>query len=662
MLRKVLPVCLGLSVVAFAAVHAETPPPAMTAAQAAAAFGACEAIQDIALSPDGKKVVFLAPAPGAGMLAMVADLATGTVAQVQYTDAKPLNLIECGWSANDRIVCSMYGITAATGQRLSFTRLVAFDADGKRPIPLGRRSRGEALRISQYDGDIIDWTSGEDGKVLMERDVVPEYSTGTRIAESGNGLAVERVDTRTGKSERIEPPMAASGYISDARGNVRMMVVRKADSETGSLRGETVYSYRLAGQHNWREFSRIGIDEAGLRPIAVDGTANVAYALKKTNGRDALYRVALDGTMKAELVFADPRVDVTGTVRIGRSGRVIGARYVTDRAQVEYFDPEYKKLSVSLSRAIPKLPLIRFSGASADEKILLLHASSDTDPGRYYVLDRTTHHMEELLPSRPQLGTAQLAEVKSITYPAADGTPIPAYLTLPPGSSGKGLPALVMPHGGPSSRDEWGFDWLAQFFAQRGYAVLQPEYRGSAGYGDDWAKTNAFKSWRLAIGDVVDAGKWLVSSGTAAPSKLAIFGWSYGGYAALQANVIAPDLFRAAVAVAPVTDFGMLKEESRGFTNFTLVSNEIGSGAIVSEGSPARHADQFRVPVLLFHGDQDMNVGIGESRAMDSALRGKGKQSQLIVYKGLDHQLADSAVRSDMLAKSDAFLRGAMGL
>ncbi|MEI9851159.1 MAG: alpha/beta fold hydrolase [Sphingomonas sp.] len=123
-----------------------------------------------------------------------------------------------------------------------------------------------------------------------------------------------------------------------------------------------------------------------------------------------------------------------------------------------------------------------------------------------------------------------------------------------------------MPHGGPGARDEWGFDWLAQFFAARGYAVLQPNFRGSAGYGEDWFLENGFKSWRTAIGDVNDGGRWLVGQGIAAPAKLAIVGWSYGGYAALQSAVLDPELFKAIVAIAPVTDLGALKEESRWFT------------------------------------------------------------------------------------------------
>jgi dipeptidyl aminopeptidase/acylaminoacyl peptidase len=367
--------------------------------------------------------------------------------------------------------------------------------------------------------------------------------------------------------------------------------------------------------------------------------------------------VALDGSLKSELVYANPQVDVDDVVTIGRSGRVIGASYVTDRREVEYFDPEYKSLAAALAKALPKLPLIDFLSASADEKQLLIRASSDSDPGHYYWFDRASHHLNELSPARPELEQTALSQVRSVTYHTADGVDVPAYLTLPPGSDGKHLPTILMPHGGPASRDEWGFDWLAQFFAQRGFAVLQPEFRGSSGYGDAWFVDNGFKSWRTAIGDIDEGARWLIKQRIADPDKLAIVGWSYGGYAALQSNVVDPSLYKAVVAIAPVTDLAALKQESLNYTNYVLQERYIGAGPHITEGSPAFHADRFIAPVLMFHGDQDINVGVGESREMDAALRKAGKSSQLVIYPGLDHQLDDNVARTDMLTKADAFLR-----
>lgn len=240
---------------------------------------------------------------------------------------------------------------------------------------------------------------------------------------------------------------------------------------------------------------------------------------------------------------------------------------------------------------------------------------------------------------------------------------IPAYLTLPAGSSGKGLPAIVMPHGGPSSRDEWGFDWLVQYFATRGYAVLQPNYRGSSGFGSNWLNGNAFHNWSTAIGDVDDAGRWLVKQGIAAPGKLAIVGWSYGGYAALQSGVVDPGLYKAIVAIAPVTDLGRLRDDAMKYTNGGIVDKQIGHGdEIIRQGSPAQNSAKIVAPVMLFHGDADLNVPVDQSRLMADRLKASGHLAGYTEYPGLDHQLENGVARAQMLFKSDQFIRTTLGL
>ncbi len=638
--------------------------PAVTASDGAALtlaqlFGKREDVGDASLSPDGKHLVFVAPGQSIDSYAVVMDLATHEMKAAAHGDGKPGNIRSCGWSSNTRIVCTVTGVVFDHDPPLPYSRTVAVDMDGKRAVSIGRRPGFEALRILQYDGTIIDWMQG-DGTVLMARDYVPTQSTGTHIGSDDNGLGVDRVDTVTGRAVSVERPKSdAANYMTDGQGNVRMRTVEEAHAD-GTLTGVTTYWYRSVGDAGWKPFARTAQGGNEFTPIAVDGTRDLAYALKSLDGRDALYSVTLDGKFTSQLLVSHPAVDVDDVVTIGRRGRVIGATYTTDRRQIEYFDPDYKKLAASMTRALPGNPLISFISASADEQKLLIFVGSDTDPGNYYILDRGNHHMDELMPARAVLLDMKMAPMKSVSFKAADGTVIPAYLTLPMNGATKGLPAIVMPHGGPDYRDEWGFDWLVQFYAQRGYAVLQPEYRGSSGYGDAFFAHNAYHSWQTAMADICDAGRWLVKEGIADPDKLAIVGWSYGGYAALQANVVDPTLFKAIVAVAPVTDLGMLKAESSDYTNSWLMQRQIGSGEIVVQGSPARHADRIQAPVLIFHGDHDTNVGVAESRAMDAALRKAGKKSTLVVFPGLDHQLDDSKAREKLLDQSDAFLRATM--
>jgi len=638
----------------------------------AAMFGARE-IQQLSLSPDGTHIAVISPTTGRGAVLRIVDMADGEVGKaILWSSGDPENLRDCRWSSNTRLVCRI-ATTSQTGVGLlAFSRVLAIDSSGGNMKILSARTNDRSLGIMQDGGTIIDWTAdGGTGAVLMTRTFVPENTLGTRLASSADGLGVERIDTVTLARRTIEPARAGGAeYISDGHGTVRIVGTRDR-SGSGYDRGKITYSYRKPGERNWLPLSQV-VDQAsgsdaGFDPYAVDPALNVAYGFDDKDGRQALYSIALDGSLKRNLVLARPDVDVDQLIRIGRQRRVVGASYATDRREAEFFDPALNKLAASIRKALPGHPLITFVDASADETKLLLFAGSDVDPGRYYLLDRTTKAMSEVAPARQTIENTKLASVKSISFRAADGTMIPGYLTLPAGSDGpggtaKGLPAIVIPHGGPGARDEWGFDWLSQFFAARGFAVLQPNFRGSTGYGSAWFQKNGFQSWRTAVGDVDDAGRWLVSQGIAAPEKLAIVGWSYGGYAALQSSVLDPGLFRAIVGIAPVTDLDALREESRGFTNFIQVDAFIGHGPHIQAGSPARNAVKIKVPVLLFHGDQDRNVGIGESRLMTSKLKGAGGRVELVEFKGLDHQLDDDVARTAMLSKTDAFLRASLGM
>lgn len=635
----------------------------LSSLDAAKAFGARENIIHAAISPAGDQLSLVVAGEGRSTILNIVNLKTGAVEAVTATDGKELKITSCGWVSEQRLICRQYGITDREGMMLDYVRLAALDNSGENILPLGANVRNQ-VRLLRTDGRVLDWLDGTGDKVLIAREYAPMAADLTSIGSTAEGLGVDLLDTRSGDVQHLErADTTARLYLTDGQGHVRM----KGNDDNLRLgyqtRGVTTFRYRLAGRDDWGPFSTYSsVTNEGMWPVAVDGTSNSAFVLEKTNGRDALYRVALDGSMAKTLIFAHPDVDVSGIVRVGRQGRVIGASYATDEREVVYFEPRYKALGSSLEKTIPNLPLIRFEDSNADETRHLIHAASDINPGRYFLFDSETRRLTDIAASRPELDGIALAPMKAITYKAADGTEIPAYLTLPVGSDGKNLPAIVMPHGGPASRDEWGFDWWVQFYANRGFAVLQPNFRGSAGYGDEWFQQNGFKSWKIAIGDVTDAGRWLVDQGIADPAKLAIVGWSYGGYAALQSNVVDPDLFKAVVAVAPVTDLGLLRKEQRGFVNMRVAQEYIGDGPHLEEGSPAQHAERFKAPVLMFHGDRDLNVEIRESRYMDSQLHKAGRRSQLVEYQGLDHQLDDSKARADMLARSDAFLRQALKL
>lgn len=626
----------------------------------AARFGARPAVEDVALSPDGTRLVFLAPAKGQGAVAQSVELTEGAAPKAFFAvDGAPQRLGGCSWVTSSRVVCTIWGTVFDGAEPLDFSRLVALDANGANPRMLSAKQSAFALGSDRYGGAIIDWLpdSGTDS-VLMERVRLEEVSTGRLAANTDRGLSVEKVDTATLKSSMVErPDENAFEFITDGRGNVRIRGLAEFKGD-GYITADRRFFYRLPDSREWKPLSiRNTQTDEGFRPWAVDHEQNVAYGFDKLNGRQALYKVALDGSGTRTLVLANDEVDVDGLVRIGRQQRVVGASYATDVRRVTYFDPAIAKLHAGLSKALPQESLINIVDASVDEQKLLILGNDDDRPGTYYVLDRTAKSMRPVLAVRPQLDGLTLAEVKPVTYPAADGTMVPGYLTLPPGKPAKGLPAIVLPHGGPSARDEWGFDWLSQYYAAMGYAVLQPNFRGSAGYDDAWLREEGFKSWKIAIGDVADAGHWLVKQGIADPNKLGIVGWSYGGYAALQAAVVQPGLFKAVVAIAPVTDLTKFKDEYRRTSSRTVAFDFIGAGPHITEGSPAQRANEIKVPVLLFHGALDTNVGIAQSRFMADRLKAAGVPHRLVTWDHLDHYLIDSEARAKMLRESEAHLR-----
>lgn len=653
-----------------AAAAAQTPSDPLTAEDAARKFGAREIVQNISLSPDGKAIAMLVPTGTRGTSLTIINLAgTPQTKSILTTDGSPDRLSYCRWATSARLICGLLFIQRETGEPIGYTRLIALKADGSdgaKVKMLSVRNRDTSLGVSYDGGNVIDWLSDGNGAVLMTRDYVPERSTGAMLAQRRSGLGVDRVDTATAARTMVEQPRdTATEYISDGRGVVRIMGLR-AVGDTGYQGNRIAYSYRKQDSREWLPLSVVETVNGGLStgfdPYAVDPDLNVAYGFEEQDGRTALFKVALDGSLKRELVYDRPDVDVDQLIRIGRQRRVVGVGYATDNRKTAFFDPKLKAFAASLSKALPDQPLVSFVDASADESKLLLWAGSDRDPGRFYLFDKATKGLAEVLPVRPPLAGVPLSTVKAIAFPAADGTMIPGYLTLPPGSDGKNLPAIVLPHGGPDARDEWTFDWLPQYFANRGYAVLQPNYRGSTGYGASFFQKNGFQSWRTAIGDVDDGGRWLVKQGIARADKMAVVGWSYGGYAALQSAVLDPALFKAIVAVAPVTDLPLMVERRKNYSDYKRLVAQLGTGPNAVQGSPALNAARIKLPVLLFHGDLDLNVAIEQSRVMAAKLKDAGGKVELVEYKGLDHQLEDDGVRSDLLAKSDAFLRAAMGL
>lgn len=626
-------------------------------------FGSRADVLQISLSPQGKQIAYIAPA-GHGEQVLVVDVDKGGAPRpILAVDQAGGHLIWCKWPTEAKLICDLRLTAAFQDELIGWSRLYVINADGSGSKILDSDT-ARTIGVSQYGGAVLAYdVKGKKDKVLMSRPVYAQKTTGTLIGSSHGGLEVDEVDVDTLQRRQVEKLRNNSmGYIADEDGRIRMMVTIPRDTQGYLRTDQPTYLYRPKGSSDYRDLNpRAEISDLSI--YSIDSAHDKAIGIGRIDGFLKVLAISLDGTGTVETLLERPRVDVNELIRIGRSNRVVGASYATDRRQVEYFDPGLKALVASLQKALGGRGLLEIIDASRDENRLLVLYRSDVNPGMTYLFNKKTKQLQELLPLRDGTEELTLSTMKSITYKASDGTSIPAYLTLPPGvSSPKGLPAIVMPHGGPEARDEWGFDWMVQFYAQRGFAVLQPNFRGSAGYGEAWMHDNGFKAWKIAVGDVNDAGRWLVSQGIANPKELAVVGWSYGGYAALQAAATSPDVFKGVVAIAPVTDLDLLRNDASHFTNYKIVSDFLGHGDYIDEGSPSKQADKIVAPVMLVHGTMDERVNERHSELMKGALRAVGRPPVFLKFDGLGHSLSDSAARIELLNKSDEFLRKVLGM
>lgn len=481
------------------------------------------------------------------------------------------------------------------------------------------------------------------------------FLEGLTFPDSIGIVTLFRIDLDSGKTRVVLTGNPATrSFLVDAKGTV--VAANDIDTKTG---WSTVWTRGDKGQQVWLEPGK----DDGRPTLKGFGRDNASVLIETETDEHVTYHELTIGhaTMSPALATMSDAEPVADSARhlIGSVGEHALA------VDYSFFAPTDAKLWAKITRAFPKA-VVRLEAWSDDHRRIVLRVEGKTVGAAYYLLDTTTYQAAWLADEYSGIAPADLADKTLITYPAADGLAIPAYLTLPLGRPAKGLPLVVLPHGGPVSRDDPGFDWWAQALASRGYAVLQPQFRGSTGLGEKFITAGNGQWGRRMQSDLSDGVAFLARAGTIDPQRVAIVGGSYGGYAALAGVTLQHGIYRCAISLAGPADLRSFlayeETKSGGAKTATmrfwqrLMAVTSSTDPALDAISPARQAMRADVPVLLIHGRDDTVVPFAQSKAMAATLAKAGHPATLVTLDGEDHWLSRSATRVAMLRATVNFL------
>jgi len=443
-------------------------------------------------------------------------------------------------------------------------------------------------------------------------------------------------------------------WITDHNGVVRMAV-----SSDG------VNSKIYSRADNKSEFKKIlELDfKNSFDPIFFTFDNKNVYA--STNlGRDKKAIVEYDLSKKQEIrtVYENNEVDVTHLAYSKKRKVLLSVTYYTDRLNRVFIDKEIEDIYKKLEAALPKDVEISLTSKSKEEDKFIIRTHSDKTLGSYYLYDVKRSNLKKLADISPWLKPNEMCNMVPIQYKSRDGLTIHGYLTIPRVAKAKNLPVVINPHGGPWARDHWGFDPEVQFLANRGYAVLQMNYRGSTGYGKKFWKAS-FKQWGLKMqDDISDGVKWLIDQGIADPKRVAIYGGSYGGYAVLAGLTFTPDLYACGVDYVGVSNLFTFMNTIPPYwrpmleMNYEMIGNPKKDKELLAKASPVMHVDKIKVPLLVAQGAKDPRVNIDESNQMVDALKKRGINVPYIVKANEGHGFRNEENRMDLYRNMENFL------
>ncbi|CUI06780.1 S9 family peptidase [Massilia antarctica] len=555
------------------------------------------------LSPDGKHIAAIARKGEASKLVLM-DTATLTPRFLELKRGTMTNPRGARW-VNDTYLA----VKTDEGWKI-------IDLDGKLIVFLGGR----------YIGNVTPDSAGN-ARILARRYYEPAY------------VARITIDKDESEVVNFHMPGTPVSWVFDANGDAR--VVTTISTAIWSDSTTFTHWYRASQDKPWEKLATFDYADDFWWPesLANDQKSLVVHSRQ---GRDTLayFRYSLETRAITEMLAGHPTQDiyVPDSEEDGSFRVVVTAGM---KPSFEWFDPAWAAMQKSIDAALPdRLNVIEGKLTSK----LLIHSVSDTDPGQWLLLDVPSATMRKVASAKPEIDVAAMRPVQIVRYAARDGLSIPAYLTLP-AKTGAIKPAVILIHGGPAARDSWTYNAEVQMLAARGYTVLQPQFRGSSGFGKAFMQAG-YGQWGLAMqDDISDGVRWLVEQGHADPRRICIYGASYGGYAAMWGLVKTPELYRCGASLAGVSDIAnMFKDNSdtnadpRGRLELGILTGRAKTGKqVFDQVSPLKNAARITAPVLLAHGEWDQRVLIAHGRKMHKALKDANKEVEWMILEKEGH-------------------------
>ena len=616
-----------------------------------AAFAQFPDLQSPRISPGGKVIAAKVRSGGKQALAIVPLDGAGKpqiISRDGEFDRQGDRVIRSWrWVDDENLVLTLTTRANFLGDWFDSGRLVAYNRKTGKLMPLGWLG-------SNYDASDILWVSREGPpQLLLARGPDPDDPARFGLPE---GI---KVDVLTGRQQVVErPARGVSGWYADANGVVRMGT--SYDRQTGKV----TVKYRPQAGATLRTIIDETPDRFGVLPVPAVflKEPGKALAMSRKDGHTALYELDLATMKLGAPVFKVPGYDI-GDVTATPSGDALEMVAYTDTKDRQmFFDPRLKEIKAGLEETFGRGNVALASADRAREMIVARVAKSG-QPGAFYVYDTRSGDVRRLGYINSAIGDAQLNPVSTIRYQASDGKTIQAVLTMPRHRAGQAkLPLIVLPHGGPWARDseDWEYVPWAQPLAELGYVVIQPNFRGSSGYGRDWEAASDGNWGNRMQDDLNDAIAHLARQGTVDAGRVCMMGWSYGGYAASRAAQRDGDKYRCTISGAGVHDLPDMVAYDRDYLGPYGAKTALGAAGKLVDVSPARHAAKFSAPILIIHGEKDVRVPVAQSRGLVSRLRSAGKvEGRDFVYVELPretHNLLLESSRQRVLNEVKAFL------